>query len=474
MKKLLSLLLVPAVVIAVVFTGCTAGDPSAASETESEAGYTKNTSLSDEAVTLTLTGMTASFKSMESVISSFRSVYPNCTINYEYVQDYSKSIATRLGNNDNVDIFITNNITADSALKPYALDLLAGDNSPDLSDTYDGLIHNFEVTENGGTHLYAVPLGGEVRGLFVNRTLLSSLGLTEPTNYTELMSCCASLKKAGYIPFQGNPGTFGQQLMYPYICALIADSDDYSAVYNRVASCEAGVSELFREPMTRLYEMVSDGYYNYKTVESDLGLFTDGQDETTAMNFLNILKNADGAWTKKDDVGQTAFMPGTMSIKALIDKEKDDYHSLIDYDFILSPVTDNGGFAYLSPSSGIAINKNSANSAWAVEFLNYLFSAQVNRSFAAEENIIPNTADALGYIKTKFAVGDDHICQLGEVTFDYVFYNIIKKALIEVSKANNPKYMQADGTMYDLEYYMNNLESAFSAQRETETSTARP
>jgi spermidine/putrescine-binding protein len=128
-------------------------------------------------------------------------------------------------------------------------------------------------------------------------------------------------------------------------------------------------------------------------------------------------------------------------------------------------VGDDGGYAYLSPADGIAINKNSANTAWALEFLNYLFSPQINKTFAADQNIISNTADAMDTIKSQFSVQPDHICQLGQVTFDYVFYNVIKKSLMDVSKGNNPKYMKDDGTMYDLGHYMDLLEGAFAEQR---------
>jgi spermidine/putrescine-binding protein len=164
-------------------------------------------------------------------------------------------------------------------------------------------------------------------------------------------------------------------------------------------------------------------------------------------------------------VGKVAFMPGVMSFKSYLDKTRDDYHSGIDYEFILSPVGDDGGFAYLSPATGIAVNKNSSNTAWALEFMNYLFTRDVNKSFAKEQNIIPNTTDAMDIVKSTFKIDPNRICELGQVTFDYVFYDVMKKSYIDVSKANNPKYMQSDGTMYSLQHYMDALESALAAQR---------
>ena len=60
-----------------------------------------------------------------------------------------------------------------------------------------------------------------------------------------------------------------------------------------------------------------------------------------------------------------------------------------------------------------------------------------------------------------FSIGNDRISQLGQVSFNYMFYDIIKTELIEISKGNNPKYMKEDGSLYDFDYYMGNLAAAF-------------
>lgn len=428
--------------------------------------YEPNSSLDTATpVSLTIVGNTPTYKALESTIASFEEIYPNCDIQYEYVQDYENNLPTRLANNDNVDMFITNNIQADSPYQPYALELLSRGDSLDLSDTYEGLIKNFTVTSGGTDALYAVPLGGEIRGMYVNMTLLDSLGLSVPTNYDEFMTCCQALKDAGYVPIQGNPSNFGQLLMYPYICNIIANSDDYQATYDKVENCDQGVSELFREPMNRLYTMVEKGYYNYKYVETTYNTFTDATTEGTARSFLGIVSDGNGGYVKADDMGKVAFMPQTMSFATALDKTADDYHSGIEYRFILSPVGDDGGYAYLSPSSGIAVNRNGNNIDWSLEFMNYIFSADVNKSFAAESGIIPNTTDAMEVIGDTFDIDSSHVSQLGQVSFSYVFYDVIKQSLIDVSKANNPKYMQADGTMYAFDYYMDALENSFASQR---------
>ena len=151
-------------------------------------------------------------------------------------------------------------------------------------------------------------------------------------------------------------------------------------------------------------------------------------------------------------------------MQSVVAKVKDDYHSDIEYVFIPAPIGPDGGFVYLSPTHGIAANKDSANPQWALRFLDFLFTPENNEAFAAAFNVLPNTKDAFSYIKTLYDVPDDRISHLGEVTFDYGFYETITPIMLDVSKANNPKYMQDDGSgnlsMYSLDYYMAQLEAS--------------
>lgn len=421
-----------------------------------------------EDVTLHIVGPWEESTAIEALSSAFTKEYPNCTVEYEYIQDYYDALETRLGGEDSgIDLFVTKNIQSDSALLPYALELFSQGDALDLSGTFDGLIQNFTYInqdKNAAPQIYAVPFGAEIRGMYVNTTLLSSLGLSVPTNRSQLLAACKTLSEAGYIPLQGNPGNFGQWLMYPYICNMIANAADYDDLYQRINSREAGISDYFRDPMEFLYTLVENGYYNYKYVETTYGLFSETGSDAYARDFMNIA-GENGNYQKVDDVGTVAFMPGVMSLDNTIAKLKDDYHSGIEYQFVLSPVGNDGGYAYLSPSEGLAINKNSANTQWALKYMNFLFIPENNKLFAEEEDITPNTTDAFDLTKEKFNIGEDHISQLGSVTFDYPFYTVISDTLTEISKANNPKYMIDNGdgthTMYSFAHFMENFENRF-------------
>ena len=421
-----------------------------------------------EKVTLTVAGSWTDCRAIDQAANAFTALYPNCTVVYEYLQDYYPSLEKRMGGEAPVDLFFTTNIQADSALLPYALDLNACEGL-DLSNTFDGLIENFAFRDEHGKtdRLYALPVGAEMRGLYVNTTLLQSLGLAVPTDQAELLAACRTLKDQGYIPFHGNPGAFSQLLIYPWICNLIANAEDPQAVWDRVNAREPGLSELFREPYAFLYALVENDYYDYKRAQTELDLFNDTTDEDYARYFLNINLNGE-TWEKTDDLGQIAFMPSTLSKRGVIDKFREDYHSAIEYVFIPAPIGPDGGFAYLSPAHGIAANKDSANADWAVRFLSFLFTPENNETFAATFNAIPNTKAAFSYITSLYDVPDDHISHLGQVTFDYGFYDVLVPSMVDLSKANNPKYMQDDGagnlSLYPLEYYLEALEGSIKAQ----------
>lgn len=217
--------------------------------------------------------------------------------------------------------------------------------------------------------------------------------------------------------------------------------------------------------MNLAYTLMENDYYQYKYVENEYNMYMGMTNEEYARSFFNLDMDEDGNYTKIDDIGKTAFLPSTISLETDMQDIKEAYHSNIEYKFILAPVGEDGGYAYMSPSDGIAINKNSDNTDWALSFVDFLFEKKNIEKYAKEDNIIANTTKAYDVVKNQLNVPESHICQLGEVTFDYNFYGIINESLTEVMKGNNPKYMETDSegniTIYSLDYYMENMSNRF-------------
>lgn len=307
-----------------------------------------------------------------------------------------------------------------------------------------------------------------MRGIYVNVTFLDSLGLEVPTNSEEFLAACDKIEEAGYIPIQDNPGAFGQRMVFPSMAHTLADSDNKDEVKTTLATCEDGSAEIFKEQLKFLYDLTVENYYNYKYVETEKEFFLDLTDESIARYFLNV-KGSEDDYEKVDDVGEIAFMTAANSLKPTIDKVKEDYHSNIEYKFIIAPIAEDGGYAYMSPATGLAINKNSDNIDWSLEFMNFLFTKSNNKEFAEAYNIIPNTKDAIECISKEYGIKEENIAQPADVQFDYNLFSVVNPILINVTKANNPKYMIDNGdgtyTMYDFDYYMDQLDEAFKQQK---------
>ena len=466
MKKLphLLIILLCLLLCLTALSGCT-GSPE-------EQGYQKNTQLdTSQEVRLVIASGGKTWAEMETVGAKFSEIYPNCTVICEYIEEYTDNLPLRLNQTEEkVDIFRTVNIQENTVYKDNALNLISEEAQEilDLSGANPGLVANFRYTGAENTQ-YAIPYGGEMRGLYVNLTLLEQNGLELPTNRSELLHCCQVLYEKGYVPLQSTPGTFAQQLLYPYICNSIVNGGSYEEMYAAIENLDDGISEYFRDSYTFLYDLVEKGYYDYKRVEEELGYTFDGS-AGKAREFLNITPLGDDLYEKQDDIGKIAFMPDTQAFAQSLDKTKSDYHSLIEYAFILSPVGENGGYAYLSPSDGLAVNNQSDNIDWALEFLNFFFTPEIATAFAEETGKIPNTADAL----LKYEVPEGHACDVGQVTFSYPFYKTVttpmlngyEDDMIGISKMNAKKYMKDNGDgsyslMYSLEDYLDRLEQEF-------------
>lgn len=442
----------------------------------SSGGYQKNASLStSENVELRIASNKETWPEMDNVITKFEEIYPNCTVVCEFIEQYTDNLNTRLEQTEQkIDIFRTANIQQTTVYKDKALNLISEDSKKilDLSGTNPGIVANFRYTAAENTQ-YAIPYGGEMRGMYVNTTLLNKYGLKTPTNRQELLDCCEKLYLEGYIPLQSSPGTFAQQLLYPYICNSIVNGGDYENAYAAIENIDPGISEYFRDAYTFLYGIVEKGYYDYKRVEAELG-YTFDASEGKARDFLNITKVSDDVYEKQDDIGKIAFMVDTQAFGLALAKAKSDYHSEIEYEFILSPVGDDGGCAYISPADGLAVNNQSDHIDWALEFLNFFFTPEISTAFADETGKIPNTLDAL----LKYDVASDHISDVGQMTFSYTFYKIVTTPMlggyddmIGMSKMNATKYMKdnGDGTysiLFTVDDYISRLEAEFQKAKE--------
>lgn len=336
----------------------------------------------------------------------------------------------------------------------------AADDEIDFSDTTSDITDNYrhERTDDAGNEIvyqYSYPLGGETRGVFVNKTLLDSYGLTVPTNYTELIACCDALKQEGLIPIQGGGDTAAYGLgLAPAANAVVHDETALEAM----KAAEPRVSKEFEPTLNKLYEIATKRYFDYKAVEES-GFFLKTSEMGQAESFLGLQtdKTTFEIVKPENNYGYVAFLPYISSSETVIQSLIDEYSLDTEIEFICSPLNDEGTNSpvYITPYYGLCANKNSENLIWIREFTNFLFQEENNLIYAEDASIIPNTKNALQYTADKYSADvEKDITLCGQIRFsdEYNGYSPLADALKNVLKCSAQKYMinlnkDADGNI---------------------------
>lgn len=187
--------LVMAAAIACTMTGCGNGNADSASQNNTNAsGSTENAevpTLDQINVGEDYQDITASIKVLtdrtdivdtvyKGYAEQFMELYPNITVEYEGVTDYSEAINLRVTTGDWGDICFIPMTLAKSELGDYFIPL--GD-----FDTLDP-IYNFMVDKSFDGVVYGMPNGGKAGGVAYNKRIWKEAGITEmPTTPDEFL-----------------------------------------------------------------------------------------------------------------------------------------------------------------------------------------------------------------------------------------------------------------------------------------------
>lgn len=416
----------------------------------------------DQKAVITIAMPNGTGKAMNTVANAFMSKYPNINVRIQYFEDYDSNASEVLKKNQ-IDMilqkdvswsedYVKNEETGEMELAGKTSDdyyyKFASESEIDFSNTTPDITNNYRHTRtdddgNEITYQYSYPLGGETRGLFVNVTMLKSLGLEVPTNYSEFINCCEVVKKAGYVPIQGKITALSYGLSIPYAANTVVHNAD---ALEDMKNAAEGVSAYFTDVVDKLYNIAVNRYADYKYIENR-GEFKDVTEYGQAMSFLGLKydENTLEVVKPENNIGYAAFFPYLSSTETVIRTLKSDYELDTEFTFICSPLNDTGSApAYITPYYGICANKNSENLIWIREFINFLFQKDNIKTYAENASIIPNTADALSYAADKYSLNlDTDVTLCGQIRFSYSYnaYNPIGKGMLTVLKCNANKYM---------------------------------
>ncbi|MDO5572929.1 MAG: extracellular solute-binding protein [bacterium] len=417
----------------------------------------------NQKVTLTIAIPYETNKALNTVANSFMTQYPNVSVNLQYVEDYDTN-AVQLFKDNRLDMILQKGILneeymmkdeesgekiptgemPDDYFYNYAADteIDFSGTSSDISNNYRHAYINSDGAET--EYIYSYPLGGETRGVFVNKTLLDTYGLSVPTNYTELLSCCETLKQNGLIPIQGGVSTAAYSLgLASAVNPVVHDE----TALRRMSTAEEGVSTLFEDILRKYYTLATNRYIDYKAAEEN-GYFTLTTELGQAQSFLGLQtdENTFEVTKPENGYGYVVFMPYISSMGTTLDTLIDEYELQTEYVFICSPMNDEGSVspAYVTPYYGICANKNSENLVWIREFVNFIFQPEQNKIYAEEANIIPNTTDAMQVAAKQYGLdAEQDIALCGQILFsdDYNGFDPLAASLVTILKCNAQKYM---------------------------------
>lgn len=446
---------VAAAVIAVTLAGCSGAKPYNA-----VSGLDK-----DKQVTIKIAIPYETNKALNTAANAFSEKYPNVSFQLQYIEDYDNN-ATKLFYDNAVDIILKKDVpyfeesvedeeTGEKTLTGLTADDyyydFAADTEIDFSNTTPDLTDNYKHTRTDAdgkelTYQYCYPLGGEMRGIFVNVTLLNSLGLSVPQNYDEFVACCEALKQKGYIAIQGNPATLAYGVGFAQAANTVVHN---SEALKALSEAKEGVSVYFKDAFSKLYDLAVNRYVDYKAVEPT-GYFVNSSEAGQSNSFLGLSVNEETYEVIKpeNNSGYVAFFPYISSTETVINDLIDEYGLDTEFKFICSPLNDKSSNSpvYITPYYGICINKQSESLDWLREFINFLFQEDNIKQYAENASIIPNSTDALQYVADKYELNvDTDITLCGQINFssDYNAFKPISNGLVSVAKCNAQKYMVA-------------------------------
>ncbi len=345
MKKLLSLLLCVATILALAVVPAFAEEPVEINMFISSPEYAD---------------------AIHALIDAYKEVAPNVTINYETTQnDYPTLLKTRINAGMTPDIFATTSGKEIGDYIEYSYNF-AGEPAAEAMDPAVKAMMLY-----GEDEVHGFALKGNYFGLMYNKAIFEEVGLEVPKTLDEFEAACEKLSEAGYQPVSTG---FAEWWVFKHVLQhfLDAASDDPAAL---VAAFQAGEAH-FKD-----YPVLYDNFFRFidlavkygdaKPLETDLA----GEEAAFGVGEAAMILGQ-GAWVEADILAiDDAFQMG----------------------FAGYPVTDDPAQSKIISGSdqALRINKDSANLQAVLDFVNWWYTSDYGKSwFCDVAGVIPPISDA--------------------------------------------------------------------------------
>jgi raffinose/stachyose/melibiose transport system substrate-binding protein len=230
-----------------------------------------------------------------ALITEYKKVMPNVTINYETTQDsYPALLKTKLNSGDVPDIFTSTAGAEIDSYKEYSLNLsgqpLASAMIPAVADGFKSMI------DNSGPYGFAIK--GNFFGILYNRDIFERAGISEfPQTLDALEAACVKISALGVKPFTSG---FGEWWVFKHMAMSFfgTASSDPIALVKKFEKGEAKISDYPRlyNDMFRFIDLVKkygDDKPLETTLDREIAAFANGQAAMTI---------GQGAWIEEDSL----------------------------------------------------------------------------------------------------------------------------------------------------------------------------
>ncbi len=355
---------------------CLSACASRTAQKEPDAGFSPRLDT-NTAASVTVAGHYNNFEALEEEFNRFSQYYPNVKLTYVYMDGYSKSssgiLSTALAGSEAPDIFFTYPWMGDW---PDGADIFAA--AENLADPALGIdlscLRSELLEKDAEGNILSVPIYTTTYGMLVNEDIFAKEKIAVPKTYSELLSACEALKKAGYAdPIMGyNKGSdLLYPMFYPYFCAQIKGD---AAALSGLNGLRPEAGEYMRGALELAADFMSRGYID--------------------LDHCNALEDNYEAVILRFFEGDVPMMLASGNTVSGTEKRESKSEAFTAHPFRYSfhpvPSTEDGGYFINAISVGFGVNKNSDDLAMANEFMRFLVStSELNRMAKFKRMVTP-------------------------------------------------------------------------------------
>lgn len=325
--------------------------------------------------TIEVKGSWSNFEALEAVAADFNEIYPDVTISYTRVDDYTNMLSTIVTGADKPELvmFDVNGYYKNkSEIVTNLVDL------SDIGLNTDVLDGNLNVCSSADGKFCALNWGNKTTGFVVNKKLLSELGVEIPTTHEEFLNACSALKSKGYTEIVGCNDSIYKNILNNDTKYRIHNLDNCDSVLNQLSNASDGCGKIFEKEFKQMFELVDNKYIDYNKNEEITDIY-----EASILYFFE---------------GKTPFLcfdtEGFSGMKKRESKSETFTANPFEYEFVSLPVENDVPVLSVTHLAGLAAVSGSKEEELAKEFLRFTCSKTEIEKMAEVKGVPSSTKDS--------------------------------------------------------------------------------